>query len=116
MQIGFYSWQKVKKKGKQPSHANPHWLEFGTSPAGGKRQVRKLIVPKKAKVLAYNDTFYGKKVVHPGFGEPRILRNTAHDNIEKIRKAQEKYLSEITKTIEEAKGKVYTGEDVDEGI
>ena len=32
LQVGFYSWQKVRKKGKQPSHASPHWVEFGVKP------------------------------------------------------------------------------------
>ena len=32
LQVGFYSWQRVKKKGKLPSHASPHWIEFGVNP------------------------------------------------------------------------------------
>ena len=30
LQVGFYSWQKVKKRGALPSHASPWWVEFGT--------------------------------------------------------------------------------------
>ncbi len=30
--IGYYSWQQTKKHKKLPSHANPHWMEFGTDP------------------------------------------------------------------------------------
>lgn len=114
LQIGFYGWQRVKKKGKVPSNANPHWIEKGTSPIGGKKKQRAPIVPKNAKVLAYNDIIYGRSVKHPGTAGTNVLRNTVHDNIEEIRKAQAEYLAELTKTLEEAGAKVYTGEDTDE--
>ncbi len=106
LQVGFYSWQRVKKKGKLPSHASPHWVEFGVNP----HQIQ----PRNAKVLAYNDVMYGQKVQHPGTGATNVLRDTVQNNIAEIRAAQEQYLAELTKTLEEAGAKVYTGEDTDE--
>ena len=114
LQIGFYGWQRVKKKGKLPSHANPHWVELGTSKKKKKRKARKPIQPKNAKVLAYNDVIYGRSVQHPGTAGTHILRNTVQNNIAEIRAAQAEYLAELSKKIEEAKGKCYTGEDTDE--
>lgn len=107
LQIGFYSWQKVKKKGKLPSHASPHWIEFGTEPHS---------IPKDGarKFMRYDNEVYGFKVQHPGTGATHILRNTVQNNIAEIRAAQEKYLAEITKTIDEAKAKCYNGADEDE--
>ena len=106
LQIGFYSWQKVKKKGKLPSHASPHWIEFGVTPHS--------IAVNNAKMLAYNDVTYGRTVQHPGSAATHILRNTVQNNIAEIRAAQAEYLAEITKTIEEAKAKCYNGKDTDE--
>ena len=106
LQIGFYSWQKVKKNGKLPSHASPHWIEFGVN--------SHTIAANNAKVLAYNDVVYGRTVKHPGTRATNVLRNTVQNNIDEIRKAQEKYLAELNKTLEEAGAKVYTGEDTDE--
>ena len=106
LQIGFYSWQKVRKKGKLPSHASPHWVEFGVK--------SHRIQPRNAKVLAYNDVMYGKTVQHPGTHATNVLRDTVQNNIAEIRAAQEQYLAELSKTLEEAGAKVYTGEDTDE--
>lgn len=106
LQIGFYSWQKVKKNGKQPSSASPHWIEFGVKSHN--------ISTRNAKVLAYNDVVYGKSVQHPGTRATNVLRNTVQNNIDEIRKAQEKYLAELNKTLEEAGAKIYTGKDTDE--
>lgn len=108
LQIGFYSWQKVRKKGKQPSHASPHWVEFGTRPHS---------IPNsgaKGRFMAYDDNVFGFRVSHPGQQATHTLRDTVQNNIVEIRAAQEQYLAEITKTIEEAKAKVYNGEDTDE--
>lgn len=91
LQIGFQSWQRVKKRGKKPSHANPHWIEFGVSP----HQIT------SDKVMQYSDTFFGKNVSHSGVRGTHILRNTVYNNIEEIRAAQAEYLAELNKTIEE---------------
>ncbi len=98
LEIGFYSWQTVKRKKKIPSHASPHWIEFGTTP----HQIQ----PRNAKVLAYNDIMYGQKVQHPGTRATHILRNTVQNNIAEIRAAQEEYLKEINKTLEQARLKI----------
>lgn len=106
LQVGFYSWQKVKKKNKLPSHANPHWVEFGVN--------SHIISVKNAKMLAYDDIQYGRTVQHPGTRATNVLRDTVQNNIDEIRAAQEEYLAELSKTLEEAGAKIYTGEDTDE--
>ncbi len=106
MQIGFYSWQRVKKKGKQPSATAPQWLELGVKPHD--------ISIKNAKVLAYNDISYGKTVKHPGLPAHNFLRDTVYNNLEEIRAAQAEYLEEIQKTIDEAKQKIDQGEEFED--
>lgn len=106
LQVGFYSWQRVKKKGKLPSHASPHWVEFGVK--------SHRIATRNAKMLAYNDVVYGHSVQHPGTRATNVLRDTVQNNIAEIRAAQEQYLAELSKTLEEAGAKVYDGEDADE--
>lgn len=103
MQIGFYGWQRVKKRGKLPSHANPHWIEFGTK--------AHQIVPKNAKALGYADDFFGSGVHHPGTKATNVLRNTVYDHIDDIKAAQTEYLAELNKTLEAASGKIYNGEE-----
>lgn len=106
LQVGFYSWQKVKSKGKLPSHASPHWVEFGTTPH--------TITPKRAKVLAYDDTMYGLIVKHPGTRAQNVLRDTVQNHISDIRAAQEEYLAEISKTLEEAGIKIDQGDEFED--
>lgn len=114
LQVGFKSWQKVKKDGKLPSHASPHWVEFGTSPIGGKHETRKLITPKTAKVLAHDNIIYGRSVKHPGTAGTHVLRNTVQNNLSEIRAAQEEYLKEITKKLEEAGLKIDKGDEFED--
>lgn len=102
LQIGFYSWQRVKKKGKLPSHASPHWLEFGTKPH--------IIQPKNAKVLWWQES-YGVHVQHPGQSARHLLRNTIQNNISEIRAAQEDYLAEINKVMNIEDIKIKTTDD-----
>ncbi len=106
LQVGFYGWQRVRKKGKLPSHASPHWVEFGVSPH--------TITTKNARVLAYDDTRYGLVVKHPGTRATNVLRDTVQNNIQEIRAAQEEYLAEISKTIEEANNKVDKGDEFED--
>ncbi len=106
MQIGFYGWQRVKKKGKLPSHASPHWIELGTNSHH--------ISVRNAKMLAYNDTIFGRTVQHPGTGATNVLRDTVQNNITEIRKAQAEYLAEISKTLEEANIKVDRGDEFED--
>lgn len=94
LQIGFYGWQRVRSKNKQPSHASPHWIEFGTKPHA---------MPKEGRhFMRYDDNVFGFHVDHPGQGATHVLRDTVADNITEIRAAQEQYLAEISKTIDEA--------------
>lgn len=97
LQIGFYSWQKVRKRGKLPSHASPWWIEFGTNPH--------FINAKNVKNMWWQDSF-GKEVNHPGQQATHLLRNTIYDNIDAIRAAQEEYLAEISKILEASDIKV----------
>lgn len=106
LQVGFYSWQKVKEKGKLPSHSSPWWIEFGTN--------NHIIKPKNAKVLAYDNTMYGWNVHHPGQKATHVLRDTVYNHISDIRSAQEEYLAVITDTLEAAGRKVDQREEIEE--
>ncbi len=103
LQVGFYSWQRVKSKGKLPSHASPHWIESGTA--------THQINPKNASSMGYNGNFYGRLVQHPGQRGTNVLRNSVYDNIDEIRAAQTEYLKELNNTLEQAGVKVFEGEE-----
>lgn len=108
LQIGFYSWQKVKKKGKLPSNANPWWIERGVKPhtmPGANKQ---------GHFMRYDDMIFGYKVNHPGTRETNVLRNTVQDHIKDIREAQEEYLAEISRTLEEAGMKIDQGDEFED--
>ena len=105
LQVGLYSYATVQKKGKKASHASPHWIEFGTRPH---------TMPGKSKqghFMAYEDDVFGFHVNHPGQKATHLLRDTVQNNIAEIRAAQEQYLKELNKTLEEAGAKVYAGEE-----
>jgi len=106
LQVGFYGWQRVKKRGKQPSRANPHWLEFGTKPHE--------ITAGKTQILGNNGYFYAKTVQHPGQTGQHILRNAVYDNIDRIRAAQEQYLQALNDELEKAQQKIEESEDVED--
>lgn len=106
MQVGFYGWQRVKKRGKIPSQASPHWIEFGVQPHA--------VTVKNAKVMAHNDEIYGRRVHHPGTNATHTLRNTVYNNLDEIRAAQEEYLAELNKTVEEAQRKIDKGDDFED--
>ncbi len=106
LQVGFYGWQRVKKRGKQPSRANPHWLEFGTKPHE--------ITAKNGQILGNNGYFFAKKVQHPGQTGQHILRNAVYDNIDRIRAAQEQYLQELNGELEKAALKIEENEEVED--
>lgn len=103
LQLGYYSKSRAKKKGKPLSHANPAWIEFGVNPH--------VINAKNAKILTDGNIDYGKTVSHPGLRGESTLRTSVFDNIDTIREAQEVYLSELNKTIEEAGGKIDESEE-----
>ena len=110
MQVGFYSHAKVLKKGKKASHASPHWIEFGTKPHTIPKK-EKQDKPSRERFMAYGDNKYGSLVKHTGQKETHILRNTVMNNVAEIRKAQEKYLAELSKTVEQAKAMILEGEE-----
>lgn len=111
LQVGFYSWQKVKSKGKLPSNANPWWVERGTTAH---------IMPGKkgnwepGHFMHYQDMIFGFKVNHPGTKGTNVLRDTVQNHISDIRAAQEEYLAEISKTLEEAEIKVDKGDEFED--
>lgn len=97
MNLGYLSWQAVKKKNKTPSRVSPHWLEFGVN--------SHQISPKgnyNMRDSSGND--YGRIVRHPGIKADHVLRNTVNDNIDKILEAESKWLVELNKTLDEVKG------------
>ena len=108
LQIGFYSWQRVRKRGKQPSHSSPWWVEFGTKPHE--------ITPfnKTGSFMHYEDIIIGYHANHPGQAATHSLRDTVQNNISEIRAAQEQYLAEISKTIDIANGKVMKEDEAEE--
>lgn len=108
LQIGFYSWQRVKKKGKLPSNANPWWIERGTKP-------HEIPGEKKAgHFMRYDDMIFGYKVNHPGTNATNVLRDTVLNHISDIREAQAEYLAEISKTLEEAGLKIDKGDEFED--
>lgn len=98
MQIGFYGWQKVKKRGKQPSHSSPWWIEEGTKPH--------LIHSSKTMYDKSTATKYGHNDNHPGQAATHVLRNSVYNNISEIKAAQEEYLKLLSGEIEKAKSKI----------
>lgn len=102
LHIGFYSWQRVRKKGKLPSHASPYWVEFGTNPH--------IIRPRNAKIMYYKESF-GTIVNHPGKRAQHLLRDTIQNNIDEIRAAQEQYLDEISRVMDVADIKIKDTEE-----
>ncbi len=95
LQIGFYSWQRVRKRGKQPSHSSPWWVEFGTKP----HEIN------STHFMRYEDIVVGYHASHPGQSATHVLRDTVQNNIGEIRAAQTQYLAEISETIERANRK-----------
>ncbi len=111
MQVGFYGWQKVRKRGKKPSHSSPWWIEQGTKPHPIPRLTKDDAKPLYDKSTG---TFYGYHVNHPGQQATNVLRNSVYNNIAEIRAAQEEYLQLLNEEIEKAGGKVFDGEAEDD--
>lgn len=109
-QIGFKSWQKVRKSGKKPSHASPWWIEYGTKPHAIPKN---LTANSKPLFDKSKGIFYGWQIQHPGQKDLHVLRNTIESNIAEIRAAEEQYLALISGEIEKAQAAI-TDED-DEG-
>ena len=117
MQIGFYGWQKVKRRGKQPSHSSPWWIESGTKPhiIRAKHPIRDMTIHGFQSMYDKSTgTNYGLRVNHPGQQATNVLRNSVYNNIEEIRAAQEEYLALLSGEIEKAAGKALDGEAEDD--
>ena len=107
LQVGFYSWQRVKKRGKQPSHSSPWWIERGTKP-------HTILTTDKVMYDKSTGTSYGHKVDHPGQQATNVLRNAVYNNIAEIREAQEEYLKLLNEEIKNITGKTLDGEAEDD--
>ncbi len=105
LQVGFYGWQKVRKRGKKPSRASPWWQEFGTNAHA---------ITTGKKILGNNGHFYAKTVQHPGNKDLHILRNAVYDNIDEIQRAQKAALAEISKELKQAQAKIDGSEEVED--
>ena len=57
---------------------------------------------------------FGYKVNHPGARATNVLRDTVQNNLSEIRAAQEEYLKEITKKLEEAGLKIDKGDEFED--
>jgi len=107
MKVGFYTYKKVKKNGKQASRRNPNWQEFGTKAHVIKRT-------NDGKTLGTKGYWFGKQVLHKGTPAYHTLRNVVNSNIDEIRVAEEKYLAELNGVIDEALKKDDYTEDIDD--
>ena len=106
----------MRAKGKPLSRASPHWVEYGTKPHQIKPKELTSNTSKKVRILGWKKgkygEYFGTSVSHPGQHATHILQNTINDNIEEIRKAQEKYLREMDGELE----KVGITHDFYEGV
>lgn len=103
LQIGFYGWQRVKKKGKLPSNASPWWVEFGTRAHN-----------ITGRYMHFGNINFGQSVRHPGTRATNVLRDTVLNNIDEIREAQKQYLDEISEALEKAGMKVDKGDEFED--
>lgn len=96
LQIGYFSKKNARKKGRRAPMVNPMWLEFGIKPH--------TIKTKGTPTLTDGISDFGRKVEHPGFGGKNTLRNTVFNNIDEIRKEQEKHMALLNKEISQIVG------------
>lgn len=64
--------------------------------------------------MRYENMIFGYKVNHPGARATNVLRDTVQNNLSEIRAAQEEYLKEITKKLEEAGLKIDKGNEFED--
>ena len=107
LQVGFYGWQRVKKRGKQPSHSSPWWIERGTKPHA-------ILTVGSIMYDKSTSTSYGNAVNHPGQKATNVLRNAVYNNISEIKAAQEEYLKLLNEEIKNITGKTLDGEAEDD--
>lgn len=96
LQIGYFSRKNALRKGRRPPMVKPSWLEFGIKPHA--------IKTKTAITLTDGISDFGRQVQHPGFGGKNTLRNTVWNNIDEIRKEQEKHMKLLNQEIEKIVG------------
>lgn len=122
--IGMGSASRVRKLGKIPSRRNPAWQETGiqshgiSAPKKGKNTTF-LGFKKSPKGFRKNATsggyiYFGVSVHHPGAEAQHTLKRICEENIDEVRKAEEKYLSQIAEEIRKNVVVDYE-EEVDEG-
>lgn len=114
--IGMSSAKRVSDRGKIPSKRNPAWQESGTKgheiKAPGKNSnATALVIPKKGN---YKSIYFGPAVQHPGSSAQHTLKRICEENIDEVRKAEEKYLAQIAEEIRKNVVVDYD-EEVDEG-
>lgn len=114
LQVGYYSWQKVKKRGKTPSHSSPSWLEFGTGSHLIQVRQNKKTKPNSSGSMWNQKQPIGKKANHPGQPAQHILRNSVYDNIDAIRKKQTELLRFLNDTLETAQNRADSFEGVED--
>lgn len=105
LQVGFYSSYGAKRYHKKKAFG-AHWIEFGSKP----HQIH----AREGGILGGNGYYFGTEASHPGTKGTHFFRKTVYNNIETIRAAEEKYLSELNKTLEAAKKKADESEEVEE--
>ena len=64
--------------------------------------------------MRYDNSIFGFHVNHPGTQATHVLRDTVQNNLGEIRAAQEEYLKEITKKLEEAGLKIDKGDEFED--
>lgn len=106
LQVGYYTYKRVKNRHKKPSHASPFFQETEIKPH--KIQV------KKKKFIPLFGKYYVTKVQHPGQKALHVLRNAVYDNIDEIQRAQKAALAEISKELKQAQAKINNSEDVED--
>ena len=117
MQVGFYGWQKVHRRGKKPSHSSPWWIEQGTKPHTIRAKHPIANMTRHGLQVMFDKstgTRYGLEVDHPGQKETNVLRNSVYNNIDEIRAAQEEYLKLLNDEVKKVAGKVLDGEAEDD--
>ena len=122
--IGMSSAKRVRDRGKIPSKRNPAWQETGiqshgiSAPKKGKNTTF-LGFKKSPKGFRKNATsggyiYFGVSVHHPGAEAQHTLKRICEENIDEVRKAEEKYLAQIAEEIRKNVVVDYD-EEVDEG-
>ncbi len=109
LEVGYRSRAQMKKRGIKYV-VNPTWFEFGTKPHVIMTKALKN-TGKSSYELHDKNTKYGVLSEHPGMKNKNFLRNTVHENIAEIQKAQEENLAQLTNLMIEAGANIDVGGD-----